>query len=658
MKDFVKADELVGSRYRLTQKDTDQPRYAGASIWHGTDTTLHRAVRIIVLNPEAETFSEVLDAARRCSLFDDPHAVRILSVGSDERFGWIVTEVPLGVPVSYRLVGTPFPTDQAAAIVGETASILASARARGIRHLQLDPADVRLDSAGEVYLDGLAVEAAMAGIHTDSMLAYEADRIEARGLALLYSCLLTGESDDDPKARFEKLQNSPALSESLRFYFEKEAADQGPLSASDVIRALAPWPKIKLESLPYVPGTEPVEHDPKDIDPELGIAPPPRMQTNPMWPSTKAHLADVASFPPIGEDDVEDAALRQAGNGEAAGGTVSAAGGSRGSGAAAGSASGSGKGGAPASSAAAAAGPSGAAGQATEVLRTTGSEQDPRRKSNKKRGGDSARQMSASASGSKSKFASKPAQAARSSFEKQVDKVSVAPADGSPRRFKTSWLFTAVSLALVIVAGLWAFTLFLTPPDVEAVSQGPTGPMNRDISNLEKTEEQQEATLIASAALLDPQAPNVPTSDVAKQDNPDTIPNLIDDDTSTVWSSWWYPTPTYTYGKDGIGIVLKLKEPKALENVHLQVNGNGGKVQWRNTTEAEPAGGDVIAEGQMSTATYLVAPSPIQTDTIILWFPELPKDAAEKNRLTIAEINFNKPVPDALRTPPAQAAGQ
>lgn len=777
MKDFVKADELVGSRYRLTEKDPDQPRHDGVSVWRGTDTTLHRAVRITVLHPEAENFSEALDAARRCALFDDPHAVRILSVGSDEQYGWIVTEVPLGVPVSYRLIGTPFPVDQAAAIVGETASILASARSRGIRHLQLGPDDVRIDSAGEVYLDGLAVNAALAGIHTDSMLANEIDRLEARGLAVLFSSLLTGDSDSEPAERFEKLQNSEELSESLRFYFEKEGADQGPLSASEVIRVLAPWPKIELETLPYVPGTEPVEHAPEDYDPELGIAPPPHMTTNPTWPSAKARLADTASFPPVNGElpvtavdlpavDAADAAGASAdgatqgessadapseataapaegdgaaasvdGNGPAAGadgdsagqasegadpqGTASestaskagesadadtAAAGSDADSDTAGSASAKqdadaaspedsasssgadSAGTSPASkdsaqkkakdgaakaaaAGAAVAGASGAAVAAGASASGTpaqslpaagakdakGAKEAPRRVSITKRAGESARQMSASATGSMSKIASNSAQAARSSFEKQVDKVSVAPADGSPRRFNTSWLFTAISLALVVVAGLWAFTLFFTPPKVEVINQGPTGPMNRDISNLEKSEEEPTETLIASATLLDPQAPNVPTSDAAKQDNPDTIPNLIDDNTSTVWSSWWYPTSTYTYGKDGIGIAIKLKQPMALEDVHLQVNGNGGHVQWRNTTEADPAGGDVIAEGQMSTATYLVAPSPIQTDTIILWFPELPKDAAEKNRLTIAEINFNKPVPEALRT---QAAAE
>lgn len=615
MSDFVQADQLVGSRYRLTEKEMDQLPYEGTSLWRGTDTTLRRGVRILVLSPKAPHFSEVLDAARRCSLFDDPHAVHILSVGADTRCGWIVTEVPLGMPLSHRLTGTPFPADQARAIVGETATILASARSRGIRHLQLSPDDVRIDASGEVYLEGLAIKAALAGIRTDSMLANEVDKLDAEGLAKLYCSLLAGKEAGQAPDCYVDLQKNAKLDEETSFFFEKEIKGTGTLSASDVIRTLAPWPEVEVPALPYAPGTEPVEHSPEEVDPELGIVPPPSMTTNPAWPSTTGKVSEPPAFPPI------PAAFSSAEEGAGAEGVNNEA-------------------------AAEASAPDAAADEASNEDTPTRST----RSAATSKEGEPTHHLSAVAAGGMHKIAaSKPAQAARSSIEKQVDKVSVVPEDGSARRFNTSWLFMAISLVLVVVGGIWAFGLFFTPPKVQVTDQGPTGPLNRDISGLSQDEDTTAASEILSATLLNPQAGQVPTSDIAAQDNPDTVENLIDDDTSTVWSSWWYPTPNYTYGKDGIGLMIKLTHPMVVENVHLQVNGNGGLVQWRNTTEADPAGGEVIDEGAMSTTTYLIAPIPMETDTIILWFPELPKDSVEKNRLTIAEINFNKPIPDAIR---------
>ena len=98
--------------------------------------------------------------------------------------------------------------------------------------------------------------------------------------------------------------------------------------------------------------------------------------------------------------------------------------------------------------------------------------------------------------------------------------------------------------------------------------------------------------------------------------------------------------------KGGIGIEIKLEESVSLRNVFIQVNGNGGKIQWRNTDKNNPFGGELIAENTMSAATYLKASGAIKTDTIVLWVPELPVTAKEY-ALVIANVDFNRDEIDA-----------
>ena len=69
------------------------------------------------------------------------------------------------------------------------------------------------------------------------------------------------------------------------------------------------------------------------------------------------------------------------------------------------------------------------------------------------------------------------------------------------------------------------------------------------------------------------------------------------------------------------------------------MNSNGGNVQWRVDASADqPETGTVLLEGPMSGQTILTPSAPIATDTIILWFNDLPIDAEGKFRIDLAEI--------------------
>ena len=81
MNSFVEAGQLLSERYRLTSLFPEQLPYSGISVWSAIDTLLGTSLRLIILDPGAPNTTEALDSARRSSLIDDPHVVRILSVG-------------------------------------------------------------------------------------------------------------------------------------------------------------------------------------------------------------------------------------------------------------------------------------------------------------------------------------------------------------------------------------------------------------------------------------------------------------------------------------------------------------------------------------------------------------------------------------------------
>lgn len=608
MSDFLRADQLIGSRYRLSAKDIDQLPYSGVSVWRAVDTMLKNSVRILVLDPKSPYFSEALDAARRASLVNDAHAVKILRVDSDSEYGWIVTEIPLGIPLSYRLHGEPFPPEQAKALVGETARVIAAASAQGIRHLDIKPADVRVDSQGQVFLDGLAIHTALAGIRTDTVMPHELDRREATGLTRLYARLLSGDDDGDVSVLIQNLSQDEAIDPSLRYFFEKSLRGAGALSASDLIRTLGSWDTISVADLPAIPGTHTGDVADEDMDAELGIPYEPAIVAVPKWPSARA-VEDTVS---VAEDPiVEDSSGVEEDSAE----------------------------------------------EVADKNETVTSDEDVATEKKKnflssiaaKTGQKSKALSEKTVSGIASVAGSKAVRDAMSSLERQMDKVSDVPEGGGARRYDTSWLFITISIGLVAIAGLWAVLLFFNAPKVEAPEQGPTGPaiVHDDNAPVAENEDTEGNPLVESIELVNPQAGNLTVSEGVVQDNPESVGNVADGKTSTVWTSWWYPTSHYTVGKDGLGLRIKLKEPRAIDNIYMQVNGTGGNVQW---LAGEPnANVQVLAESPMSTATYLVPAQPVTSDTVTLWITELPTDKAKKNRAVIAEIDFNRQISDTVR---------
>lgn len=250
MNSFAQAGQVIAGRYRLTEPFPEQPPYPGVQAWNVVDTLLGTSLRILALDPGNPNASEVLDAARRSSLIDDPHVVRIISVGEDPAAHYVATEIPLGTPLSAYLHGAPFAPDQAQALTGEVASALNSARARGVRHLQLAPQHVRVGVLGEVFIDGLGVEAALANLRADSMSSSQADRMESRGIAVLLARLLTGDGQSKADAVLRSAAENGSLPGALRSTCTRELRGLGALSPADLVRELAPWGAVEPSEFP------------------------------------------------------------------------------------------------------------------------------------------------------------------------------------------------------------------------------------------------------------------------------------------------------------------------------------------------------------------------------------------------------------------------
>lgn len=250
MNSFAQAGQVIAGRYRLTEPFPEQPPYPGVRAWNVVDTLLGTSLRILALDPDNPNASEVLDAARRSSLIDDPHVVRIISVGEDPAAHYVATEIPLGTPLSAYLHGVPFDPDQAQALTGEVASALNSARARGVRHLQLTPQHIRVGVLGEVFIDGLGVEAALANLRADSMSSSQADRMESRGIAVLLARLLTGDGQSKADAVLRSAAENGSLPGALRSTCTRELRGLGALSPADLVRELAPWGAVEPSEFP------------------------------------------------------------------------------------------------------------------------------------------------------------------------------------------------------------------------------------------------------------------------------------------------------------------------------------------------------------------------------------------------------------------------
>lgn len=659
---------FIAGRYRLLEPYPGVLPYG--QMWVAEDTFLSTQVRMIL--SEQLPQESVLRAVASAALVDSDALVKVVSLCSeDDPFTWVCTQLPMGTPLSAFLdEQESLEGELVHALTGELARLLSLLRTNDVVHLQLAPQWVRISDRFSVGLDGAGVLAGLAGVDLEA-LPRELDRLEARGLCAFAARLLWGDSSASDDVLFERMAGMD-LPDPLANLFERERSGAGVLSPAEAVRVLTPWGR--LNSMPrqrvFSPWFRPYQHtldlsasnSPAPVaglvlPPEDGSAAFPRVA--PQFPPVhSSHEQEIAGFagdaasPASGSDsdsnvaegnahtvaghdalDVKSADLYDAELGgvyDSELGIIPP----------------------PHMT---------MAPQWISIQQDTCAEHTPDDPTKPLK--EPAQQASitlpphahTSANTTHTKRAEDEQHPANTPSAPETSAVRKAFRFDEHKRVNSSKIATLGALGVVVVAGLAAAFALSTPLQnvdipAPAISATPsekakgTPPSEASTSKPSTTNTPSAANTpvqIVAATLLNPYAAKVNPTNVNAQDNPTLLARIFDEDPSSSWQSWRYNQKNFS-GKGGIGIALKLANATPVRSVSLNVNGEGGQVQWRATTADAPDSGDVLASASLGANTVLSVDKPVESDTVILWFSELPTAPDGKNRIDLSEVHVNQ----------------
>lgn len=187
MQHLSEGDALAG-RYELTSSVADTGAHRQ---WHAVDRTLARDVTAITFPADDPHAEAALDSARRAAGVDDLHLLRILDVGTEDGTSYVVTErVHDAESLTSLLQFQTLPAEEARRIIGEAATGLHTAAARGLHHLTLTPHDIVRSRDGAVTVLGVATDGALSGL--DDVPPADASRTDTKDLVRILYTALTG----------------------------------------------------------------------------------------------------------------------------------------------------------------------------------------------------------------------------------------------------------------------------------------------------------------------------------------------------------------------------------------------------------------------------------------------------------------------------------
>lgn len=173
----------LARRYRLEECVT---RLDGFSSWRAVDEKLRRAVGVHLLPADHPRARSVLAAARSSALLGDPRFVQVLDAVEEDDLVYVVHEwLPDSTELTTLLAAGPLEVHDAYQMVSQVSQAMAAAHREGLAHLRLTPGAVLRSSSGQWRIRGLAVNAALRGISSDTP-----QRTDTEGIgALLYAAL-------------------------------------------------------------------------------------------------------------------------------------------------------------------------------------------------------------------------------------------------------------------------------------------------------------------------------------------------------------------------------------------------------------------------------------------------------------------------------------
>ncbi|MER8219650.1 protein kinase family protein [Streptomyces sp. NPDC094143] len=173
----------LARRYRLEECVT---RLDGFSSWRAVDEKLRRAVGVHILPAGHSRARSVLAAARSSALLGDPRFVQVLDAVEENDLVYVVQEwLPDATELTTLLASGPLEPYDAYQMVSQVSAAMAAAHREGLAHLRLNPNAVLRASTGQWRIRGLAVNAALRGISSDTPQRTDTEAIGA----LLYAAL-------------------------------------------------------------------------------------------------------------------------------------------------------------------------------------------------------------------------------------------------------------------------------------------------------------------------------------------------------------------------------------------------------------------------------------------------------------------------------------
>lgn len=591
--------ELAG-RYRLEERLRSTS--AGES-WRAVDTTLGRPVAVRLV--PHDTADDVLDAARRAAVVEDPALLRVLDVAQEPRadgpLTYVVSEHVDAVPLADLLRRGPLPADQVRAVVGRTATALAAASAAGLHHEVLTPEHVLCLPDGGVKVEGLAVEAAArgGGAHT----ADDAARADAVALVALLHAGLTATwpmepvpglgatplEDGTPVPPADLVDGVPNDLDTLCAVTLGDV-DDGPRTPQEVVEELRPW--------------------------DTGLRPS---------PVAAAGLRPAGRFP------------RRGGAGPAAAGA--AAGVAAGAAAAGAASHGTDR---PAPTAAPTAAPDETAAISRAELFDEGAATAPVSFAKADAGDDHDTDHERHWSdGDDDGGWDRRDDGYDDGYGYQDDDGEYDEGeydDGydehDDERSSRRPLVALGVLAVLVVVGLFLAIQAIGGIELPGGGGGTAQPSSSSSSSAPPPSE------TAAPPAGGVQVSGVRTLDPGGGDgeNDETAPAAIDDDPASFWRSSTYRSAEFGGLKDGVGLVVTLTAAVPVSEVTLQVNGNGGTVELRSAPGQGLEGSQVIGSASPATGTVTLRPDqPVTTQHLVIWFTELP-DVGGSFRIELADV--------------------
>ena len=664
---------LLAGRYRLEERVRTGP---DGSLWRAVDETLDRPVSVRVVRPGHRYTADVVDAARRASLVEDPRLVRVLDVGESNGSAYIVAEHLVGRTLEEILAEGPLPAPVARRLVGEAAQALDRASARGLHHLRLSPAGVVVGPDGSIKVLGTAVEAALAGVEQDED-PFGADRADAVGLVRVLYATLTGRwpgpvegplgAAIPPSGRLEPPADLvPGVPNDLDTLCAVTLGphDDGPHTPGELAAQLAPWPPLEpigpRRPLPPRAATGPADHRPQDDAAQIlhelpvrrpsvasgtlrapsaasasasaqpGSSGPAAADAGPtLLPRHAAELAPLRPREPVGPPAPAPVTVPPPvlpgsvppGSGSGGSGLGGFGPGFSGSG-------GFGPGGGPRSDADDAA-------HVWSMLAATRPEAPPLPVGRRPGG-------------------SRPHRFPSVGDEEPLGPfIPSAPVARPPRdqaRFVIVVLAGVVVLGLVLaVVGLVrgvsssaplvgpapttapvgsspaASAASATSPGTAAATGGQPAGSPSGSSEVSAT-----PASVAGIEALDPQGDG--------SEGGGTAPRAIDDDPSTTWRSDRYRSADFGGLKQGLGLFLRVT-PGRVASVRVSMSGTGGTVELRTAAGPSLEGSTVLATASpQDGVAVLTPPQPVDGGPLMLWFTAVPQQSNGEYRIIVSEI--------------------